>query len=149
MAMSCYDLSDPGFSPPGTCQVSMVTLKYGEPWLRIPPTQYQRMKFRCAESMLRRLEMAFPGVRSHVEEIEVASPLTHMRYLGHPNGAIYGFEQYTKDSLFLPPGRTSPIQGLSFASGWIGDCGFQPTLQAGAAAAKAIIRELDGERRGS
>ena len=68
-----------------------------------------------------------------------------MRYLGHPNGAIYGFEQYTKDSMFFQPGRTSPIQGLSFASGWIGDCGFQPTLQAGATAAKAIIRELDGK----
>ena len=145
MAMSCYDEIDPGFSPPGTCQASVVTLKYGEPWLRIPPTQYQRMKFRCAESMLGRLEAAFPGVRSHIEEIEVASPLTHMRYLGHPNGAIYGFEQYTKDSMFFQPGRTSPIQGLSFASGWIGDCGFQPTLQAGATAAKSIIRELEGK----
>ena len=145
MAMSCYDWADPGFSPPGTCQASVVTLKYGEPWLRIPPTQYHRMKFRCAESMLRRVEAAFPGVRGHIEEIEAASPLTHMRYLGHPNGAIYGFEQYTKDSMFFQPGRTSPIQGLSFASGWIGDCGFQPTLQAGATAAKAIIRELDGK----
>ena len=47
MALSCYDVADPGFSPPGTCQANVVTLKYGEPWLRIPPTQYQRVKFRC------------------------------------------------------------------------------------------------------
>lgn len=145
MAMSCYDVADPGFSPPGTCQASVVTLKYGEPWLRVPPAQYHQMKFRCAESMLRRVEAAFPGVRCHIEEIEVATPLTHMRYLGHPNGAIYGFEQYTKDSMFFQPGRTSPIQGLSFASGWIGDCGFQPTLQAGVTAAKSIIREFEGK----
>ena len=26
------------------------------------------------------------------EELEVATPLTHMRYLGHPAGAIYGQE---------------------------------------------------------
>lgn len=143
MVMSCYDVSDPDFSPPGTCQVNIVTLKYGEPWMRIPPTQYHRIKYRCAESMLRRIETIFPDVRNHIEELEVATPLTHMRYLGHPNGAIYGFEQYTKDSMFFQPGRYSPIEGLYFASGWIGDCGFQPTLQAGMSAAKSVLRKLN------
>jgi phytoene dehydrogenase-like protein len=143
MVMSCYDVSDPDFSPPGTCQVNIVTLKYGEPWMRIPPTQYHRVKYRCAESMLRRIETILPDVRKHIEELEVATPLTHMRYLGHPNGAIYGFEQYTKDSMFFQPGRYSPIGGLYFASGWIGDCGFQPTLQAGMSAAKSVLRKLN------
>jgi prolycopene isomerase len=145
MALSCYDVADPDFSPPGTCQISAVTLKYGEPWLRVPPGEYHRVKFGYAESMLQRIEAAFPGARSHIEEIEAATPLTHMRYLGHPYGAIYGFEQYTKDSMFFQPGRSSPLPGLYFASGWTGDCGFQPTLQAGAAAARSIIRELAGK----
>ncbi|MBU0989400.1 MAG: NAD(P)/FAD-dependent oxidoreductase, partial [Proteobacteria bacterium] len=109
MVLSCYDVSDPDFSPPGTCQANIVTLKYGEPWMHIPPTQYYRTKYRCAESMLRRVEAIFPEVRKHIEELEVATPLTHMRYLGHPNGAIYGFEQHTKDSMFFQPGRYSPI----------------------------------------
>jgi prolycopene isomerase len=145
MALSCYDVADPDFSPPGACQLSAVTLKYGEPWLRVPPGEYQRVKFRVAEAMLRRVEAAFPGVRSHIEEIEAATPLTHMRYLGHPYGAIYGFEQYTKDSMFFQPGRSSPLSGLLFASGWTGDCGFQPTLEAGAAAARTIIRKMAGD----
>ena len=143
MVLSCYDVSDSDFSPPGTCQVNTVTLKYGEPWMRIPPTQYHRVKYRCAESMLRRIEAIFPDVRQHIEELEVATPLTHMRYLGHPNGAIYGFEQYIKDSMFFQPGRYSPIGGLYFASGWIDDCGFQPTLQAGMSAAKSVLRKLN------
>ncbi|MBW1780946.1 MAG: NAD(P)/FAD-dependent oxidoreductase [Deltaproteobacteria bacterium] len=143
MVLSCYDVADPDFSPAGTCQANIVTLKYGEPWMHIPPTQYHSVKFRCAESMLRRVEAIFPGVRDHMEEVEVATPLTHMRYLGHPNGAIYGFEQYTKDSMFFQPGRYAPVEGLYFASGWIGDCGFQPTLHAGMSAAKSIIRKLD------
>jgi len=143
MVLSCYDVSDPDFSPPGTCQANIVTLKYGEPWMRIPPTQYHDIKFRCAEAMLRRVEAVFPGVRAHVEELETATPLTHMRYLGHPEGAIYGFEQHTKDSMFFQPGRYGPIDGLYFASGWIGDCGFQPTLNAGLSAAKSIIRKLN------
>ena len=142
VAFSCYDVADPDFSPPGTCQLNMVTLKYGEPWLRVPPTEYFRVKYRCAEAMLRRVEDFFPDIRKHMEEVEVATPLTHMRYLGHPSGAIYGYEQYTKDSMFFQPGRYSPIQGLYFASGWTGDGGFQPTLHAGVSAAKSILRKL-------
>ena len=45
MVLSCYDISDPSFSPEGTCQANIVTLKYGEPWLRIPPRQYHDLKF--------------------------------------------------------------------------------------------------------
>jgi prolycopene isomerase len=145
MLLSCYDISDPEFSPPGTCQVSVVALKYGEPWLRIPPRQYHDVKFRCAEYMLRRVEEIYPQVRDSIEEIEIATPLTHMRYLGHPFGAIYGYETLTKDSLFFQPGRYSPIQGLLFAGGWVGDQGFEPTLRSGIAAAKSIIRRLGAE----
>lgn len=142
MVLSCYDIADPEFSPLGTCQVNVVTLKYGEPWLRIPPRQYHDVKYRCAESMLKRIEKIYPGARNHIEEIEVGTPLTHMRYLGHPEGAIYGYEQLTKDSLFFQPGRYSSIKGLFFAGGWSGDCGFEPTLRSGISAAKSIVRRL-------
>ena len=141
MLLSCYDVADPDFSPPGTCQASVVTLKYGEPWLRIPPRQYHKVKFACAEQMLQRVEQVFPGLRDHIEELDVATPLTHMRYLGHPAGAIYGFEQYAKDSMFFQLGHYSPFKGLLFASGWVEGGGFQPTLQAGIHAAKAIVKE--------
>ncbi len=143
MVLSCYDVSDPEFSPPGTCQANIVTLKYGEPWLKIPPQQYLDAKFRCAEQMLQRVEQIYPDIRIHIEEIEVGTPLTHMRYLGHPLGAIYGFEQQTKDSLFFQPGRYSPIKGLYFAGGWAGDNGFEPTLRSGVAAARSIAKQLD------
>jgi prolycopene isomerase len=142
IAMTTYNLADPDFSPRGTCQASILTLKYGEPWLRVPPRQYFQVKNRCADSMLRRVEAIYPGFRSHIEEIEVATPLTHMRYLGHPAGAIYGFEHYTKDAMFFQPGRRSPVKGLVFASGWTGDAGFQPTLEAGRNAASAIVKDL-------
>jgi prolycopene isomerase len=142
LVVSCYNVSNPEFSPQGTCQVSAVTLKYGEPWLRLPPTQYHRVKNRVAEAMLRRIEQIYPKARAHIEEMEAATPLTHMRYLGHPNGSIYGFEHYTKDAMFFQPGRFSPVQGLLFASGWIGDAGFQPTLESGRAAANTILRKM-------
>ena len=141
LVMSCYDVADPDFSPPGACQLNVVTLKYGDTWLRVPPHEYHRVKFEQGENMLKRVEEIFPGVRSHIEEMEVATPLTHMRYLGHPNGSIYGWDQQTKDSAFLQPARRSPLGGLYFASGWAGDCGFQPTLESGASAARSLLKE--------
>ncbi len=142
MVLSCFDVTDPEFSPAGTCQANVVTLKYGEPWLRIPPRRYHDVKFRCADAMLKRVLEIYPAAKNHVEEVEVGTPLTHMRYLGHPLGAIYGYEMLTKDSLFFQPGRHSPINGLSFAGGWSGDNGFEPTLRSGISAAKSIIRTI-------
>jgi len=143
MVLSCYDVTDPEFSPPGTCQANVVTLKYGEPWLRIPPRRYHDIKFRCADAMLQRIYEIYPEAKNHIEEVEVGTPLTHMRYLGHPLGAIYGYEMLTKDALFFQPGRYSPINGLCFAGGWAGDNGFEPTLRSGVAAAKSIIRRRE------
>lgn len=142
MVLSCYDVADPDFSPAGACQMSLVTLKFGEPWLRVPPAEYFQTKYRVADGLLRVVERVHPGLREYIEEMEVATPLTHMRYLGHPQGAIYGFEQQTKDSLFFQPGRHSAIPGLYFASGWGGDCGFQATLEAGRTAASSVIRKI-------
>ncbi len=141
MLFTCYDVDDPDFSPKGACQGALISLAYSDPWLKIPPTQYFEEKYKFAEKMLSVLYQVFPDCRNHIEEIEVGTPLTHMRYLGHPGGAIYGFDQWTKDSeLFLE--KRSPIKGLYHAGAWIGSGGFQPTLMSGASAAKAVIRSL-------
>ena len=92
--------------------------------------------------MLQRVFEIYPAAKNHIEEVEVGTPLTHMRYLGHPLGAIYGYEMLTKDALFFQPGRHSPVKGLSFVGGWAGDNGFEPTLRSGISAAKSIIRRL-------
>jgi len=139
--LTCYDVSDPDFSPPGTCQTAIVALQYAQPWLHIPPSQYADMKYRYAEGMLDLIESLFPEFRNHIEEIEVASPLTHMRFLGHLGGTAYGFDQYAKDSrLFISP--RSPIKGLSFAGAGVAGGGFQPTLVSGDSAARAILEEF-------
>jgi len=141
LLLTCYDLVDPSFSPAGCAQVVIVDLKYSEPWESVPPQQYYQTKFDLAEKIIKRVDSLYRGFREHIEEIEVATPLTHMRYLGHPGGAIYGFDQYAKDSSLFVSHR-SPVEGLYMAGAWAGSGGFQPTLNSGVQAARAVIRDL-------
>ena len=140
MVMSCYNLVDPSFAPPGASQVALVTLKYGDTWLSVPPERYASEKFRVADAMLKVAEKIFPGLRHHIEAVEIATPLTHLRYLGHPRGSIYGFENFIKDSNLFIPNRP-PIKGLYMTGGSVGYSGFQPTLDSGVATAKALLRK--------
>lgn len=141
MLLTCYNMVDPDFSPEGTSQVAVVTLKYGDAWATVPPAEYVSEKYRIADNLLSTVETVFPNIRSHIEEIEIATPLTHMRYLGTPGGAIYGFDHHIKDSnLFVP--NKAHITGLYGAGGWYGYNGFQPTLESGVSAARAVLGKM-------
>ncbi len=138
---SCFDVDDPEFSPKGTCQASLLTAAYTEPWLKVPASKYYETKNQFAQHMLELLYRVFPKCKDHIEEIEVSTPLTNMRYLGHPGGAIYGFDQYTKDDdMFIE--KKMPIDGLYHVGSWAGMGGFQPTLQSGNVVGKIILNSL-------
>ena len=141
MLFTCYDVDDPDFSPPGACQATLVGLVYAEPWLSVPPHQYFDTKNHIAGQMLETLYRVFPKCRDHIEELEIGTPVTHMRYLGHPGGAAYGFDQHTKDNEFFLD-RKSPIKGLFHVGAWSGAGGFQPTLMSGFSTSRAVVRSL-------
>jgi phytoene dehydrogenase-like protein len=138
---TCYDVADPDFSPPGTSQAALVALQYADPWYAVSPQQYADAKSRYAEGMLQLAELVFPGLRDHLEEAEAATPLTHLRYLGHPGGAIYGLDQDAYTQPFLT--NRSPIDGLFFAGAWAGSGGFQPTLTSGRSTARSVLKSME------
>ncbi len=144
LMFTCYDVDDSEFSPAGACQATLVGLAYAQPWLDIPPAEYFDTKHRIAGEMLEMLYRVFPKCRDHIEELEVGTPVTHMRYLGHPGGAAYGFDQYAKDNEFFLD-RKSPIKGLFHVGAWSGMGGFQPTLMSGFSASRAVVRSLQGK----
>jgi prolycopene isomerase len=141
VAVTCYSLADPSFSPPGTTHLVIMDLQYSEAWTRLSPAQYLEVKFAYADKLIDFAERTFPGLRATIEEAEVATPITVMRYLRHPGGAIYGFDQTpAEQKLFRSDGVVVP--GLHLAGAWAGTGGFQPTLTAGAAAADAVLATL-------
>ncbi|MBW1641698.1 MAG: NAD(P)/FAD-dependent oxidoreductase [Deltaproteobacteria bacterium] len=141
LVLSCYNLADKSFSPPGTCQVAIVTLKYGDTWLSVPPSQYADEKYRVADAMISVAEKTFPNIKKYIEEIEIATPLTHLRYLNHPKGSVYGFEHFIKNSeIFIP--NISHIKGLYGAGGFYGLCGFQTTVDSGRLTASKLLKDM-------
>lgn len=137
---TCYTIDDPTLSDPGTSVITAGCLKYGEAFMKLDPKDYYEKKYEIAEQIIDRLETRFPGIKEHIEEIEIATPLTHMRYLNHPGGAIYGFEQDLKSSVFFYP-QEDFVSGLHFAGGWVNTCGFGPNYVYGNKIAENLLKE--------
>ncbi|MCD0449270.1 NAD(P)/FAD-dependent oxidoreductase [Actinocorallia sp. API 0066] len=141
ICVTSYDVAPIGFAPSGATHVSLMCLQYADAWDKVAPRDYARTKFAYAESLLDLCEKATPGIRDAIEEVDVATPLTMARYLGHPGGAIYGYDQdRTENWLFRNSERESHVPGLHLAGSWAGIGGFQPTLESGARVARRLLR---------
>jgi phytoene dehydrogenase-like protein len=115
---------DPSMAPPGRGVIKvLLKTSYGY-WrhLRQDPERYRAEKERVAASVLDQLEPRFPGMRSQVEVVDVATPLTTERYTG--NGRTF------RGSLGIPlvgllagrgMVRTLPgLEGFHMAGQWAG-----------------------------
>lgn len=140
--LSCYNIDDPDFSPDGTCVASLATYQNIEHWIELPPHKYHEKKFEFAQKLLDFASAEFPNLKDHIEEIEISTPVTHLRYLGHQGGTVYGFDNHIKDFMFNSLGIQSPVKGLFFAGSWTTTGGFQPTLFMGHAVANMILQSM-------
>jgi len=139
--LTCYNHDDPSFAPAGKATLSLLCLQYGQQWQDLSPTDYADTKYALADSLIESAERVFPNIRKHIEEVEVATPLTMMRYLNTPGGAIYGFKQNTQDAMLFRQ-RMDAVGGLHMAGSWNGMGGFQPTYMVGASTARAVLKKL-------
>ncbi len=81
-----------------------------------------------------------------IEVKEAATPLTNLRYTKNPEGAIYGYEQSLDNSFMNRIKNTTPFNGLYLASAWGGGGGgYQPCLESGLKAFKAVIKDWGGK----
>jgi phytoene dehydrogenase-like protein len=138
--VSCYDVEPIGFSPAGASHVSLVTLQYASAWDAVAAEDYARVKFAYADELLGLMEQLTPGVRDVIEEVDVGTPNTMAHYLGHPGGAIYGFDQDATDGWLFRDDERAHVPGLHLAGAWAGMCGFQPTLESGARVGRRLLR---------
>ncbi len=144
IAVTAYSLGDPTVAPAGASSIVLTSIAYSDPWLKLSPEEYQAAKNSLAAKMIKTAEKAAPGLGKHIEAIEVATPLTNIRYTGNPGGSIVGFDENYQGtgSDHLP--QRGPVEGLYFAGAWVNlGGGFEPCIASGALAARQVIKDME------
>ncbi|MBQ3051846.1 MAG: NAD(P)/FAD-dependent oxidoreductase, partial [Clostridia bacterium] len=91
--VNCLNKTIPDASPDGTCMLFFTIPSFdGDFPADLKPQDYKKYKNALAEKYIRDYEELLGiDIRSHIEEISVATPVTFARYLSTPNGSIYGY----------------------------------------------------------
>ncbi len=153
MGVTIYDNAFDGYSAPGTSTVQLLILSGYEPWKQYADDYfagrkkaYLKQKERIAQALIEKAEQhVIPGLSSMIEVMEAASPLTNVYYTQNPEGAIYGYEQSMNNAYMNRLENTTPYKGLYLASAWSNPGGgFQPCLDSGAQAFKALVKDWGG-----
>ena len=144
----CYNVANPKASPDGTCICSITTFGSPADWDNLKSEDYASFKEKCARKLISQLK-EYTGIdlEGHVEEVAVATPWTFARYLGTPEGCVYGHETADWDDIIsrnLQVGKDYPVKGLKpiGAGGPRGD-GYSSAYQCGELMADMVLRELE------
>jgi len=121
-ATICLNSAIPDCSPPGTTILSMTVLPKPEAWKDATEENYFSLKSEIAGMVIEDFEKATDiSIREHIEEIEIASPLTYAHYANAYQGLIYGYETCEWDGVIprvLMMEEESLIKGLRIASAY-------------------------------
>ena len=99
--VNCLNVPLPDATPKGTSTL-FFTIPYmpGDFPEDLTPRQYKEFKNSVAEKYIKDYEQTMGiSVMPYIEEISIASPVTFARYLGTPDGAIYGYDTGSWDNI--------------------------------------------------
>ena len=143
-AVTAYNAVDPDFSPPGTASVVLTLISYSDPWLKLSPVEYIEAKNKVADNVIKLAERVAPGLREHIEVVEVATPLTNMRYTGNVGGSIIGFDETFKGTGMDRMPSRGPITGLYFSGAYVNiGGGYEPSMVSGFLAAREVLEDME------
>ena len=119
------------------------------PEIKNKPEDYKKYKNALAKKYIEDAEKTLGiSIMPHIEEISVATPVTFARYLGTPEGTIYGYKLSGWDNLMA---RTAgektdyAIPGLSFCGGhYIRGDGYSCAYIMGDTIGKRVAKRLKG-----
>jgi prolycopene isomerase len=146
-AATCLNIVNPAASPKGTSHFAITCLFTDEAWGDVTPENYTTVKREFALSLIQRYEEAMEiRIRDCIEEIVIATPVTYARYLGSPQGAIYGYFPDRWDGMMartFSDGMEQTIPGLRFVgSHGVRLSGYMPTYISGDIAAKQAMSDM-------
>lgn len=149
--INCLNEIIPDCTPPGTSQLFLTTMTFGDVMKDVRPQDYKKFKNKVAADMIETCEKALNiSIKPYIEEIEVALPPTFARYLNTPLGTPYGYRLDMWDSLIprtVQYGQDQPFDNFLFcgASQERGD-GYGCAYYTGEKAAKLTLKALKEEK---
>ena len=150
LSCTCLNVVNPEATPPGTAHFAITTGFAADAWDKaVTPENYVRVKREMADMMIERYEQVMGvDLRNHIEEIAIATPVTFARYMGTPQGAIYGYHSSRWDGMSartLVGGSEPTVPGLFFVGAHGARLsGFLPTLSSGDITAKQVMGYVMG-----
>lgn len=145
----CLNIAIPDCTPEGTTEMVLTISYTGDAWADVTSENYVKVKRQVADEMITNLEKIMGyKIREHIEEIEIASPVTFARYMASPQGSIYGYASLKWDGMStrtLANGIERTIPGLFFVGGHGPSLsGFFPTYTSGNRTAYPILGYVMG-----
>jgi len=148
--VNCLNDVIPDCTPKGTCSMFFTMPLFGSD---IPndmqPEQYKKNKNDFAKRFIKDYEkLTGMSILPHVEEIAIAMPVTFARYLGTPEGTIYGYMNSGWDNMLARISSEKEdytIKNLTFCGGHSArGIGYSSTYTSGKTAGERVVRKLKG-----
>ncbi|MDD3946921.1 MAG: NAD(P)/FAD-dependent oxidoreductase [Clostridia bacterium] len=148
--VNCLNDVIPDCTPKGTCSMFFTMPLFGSDIPKeLKPEQYKKYKNDLALRYLRDYEdLTGMSIVPHIEEISVATPVTFARYLGTPEGTIYGYMNSGWDNMLARISSEKEdytIPNLTFCGGHSArSIGYSSTYNSGKIVGDRIVRKLKG-----
>jgi len=122
LTVTCLNEAIKDCSPENTCFLQMSKFYTNDAFKDITEENYFKIKDQIVEDSIKRYEdVTGINIHDHIEEIVIASPITWARYVGTPQGVIYGYEPRDWDGMFprvlCGHHEDYTIKGLRFVGG--------------------------------
>jgi all-trans-retinol 13,14-reductase len=144
-----YGAIEPGLDDEGPILVSVTGIDAISNWRRLSKDQEAARRKAWLDAILDELERHYPGFAGAVTEKAFMNAGAMERYLGTPDGAVYGFDPVPPAAPVwagLPHSPRTPIKGLFLASAFGGSGGYSGAIATGAQAAELAMAALRGKR---
>jgi phytoene dehydrogenase-like protein len=136
---------DPTMAPPGKSVLSLWCEADYDYWKRLRADRkgYRAAKDQVAGQVIAALEERYPGLRSKIEVVDVATPITYERYTANWCGAFAGWALTThKMSMMMGKGMSKTLPGLDgfyMIGQWVEPGG---NVELSAASGRDVIKDI-------
>jgi phytoene dehydrogenase-like protein len=134
---------DPTMAPDGK---TTLVVRFETPWnlwKDISDEKYTAEKEKIKQNVISILESEFPGITESIEETDVATPLTDIRYTGVRNGSYEGFLITPGTLTASLPNKIPALKNFYLAGQWLTPGGgLPPSIQSGKWVVQTICKDF-------